>query len=285
MCRRPHVEHGGRRGVRRHVPVPGGDEPDRVALVVAPRFEGGQPRDRGHRGERDRVELDPRHRGDVVLGDRLEPLDHPARSVRRVEVVPDQVRVAVVVDPVVRRDQVSVRRVDRPRQLVERDRIRSTRTRRSTRAPARCRRPPRAAGTVPSTDSRSCRRRRRRRSSVPGTPRPTPRGGTPRSWSRARRPGRATDGCRSRTPSTGARTSRPIQRDVLGVHVAHRGRLDDRAVSRLVDVDDDGFGGSADVDLFAMDGQRLPDAVVLGGGAARRSGARRRGPGRRRSRS
>ena len=38
-------------------------------------------------------------------------------------------------------------------------------------------------------------------------------------------------------------------------------------MARLADLDDDRLGAPADVDLLAVDRERLPGAVVLGGGA------------------
>ena len=184
----------------------------------------------------------------------------------RVEIVADQVRVGVVVDAVVRRDQVAARGIDRPGQLLERDPSRPTRARRSIRGRGPCRRRRVGAGTGPCTGSRSCRSRRRRRSSGRDTPRPRPHGGTRRSWWRWRRRGRATDGCRSRSPSIAARTSRRRSSGMYSVcMVAHHGGVDDRTVTGLADIDHDRLGGSADADLLAVDRERFPSTVDLGG--------------------
>ena len=122
MCRDHTLNTPGGDGRRGHVAVPAREQCDRVALVVGPsvraRAATGAP---SRAGSDTRVRLDPRHRGDVVRGDILQSLHDATRAVRAVEIVADQVRVGVVVDPVVRRDQVAERGVDRPRQLVERD--------------------------------------------------------------------------------------------------------------------------------------------------------------------
>ena len=219
-------------------------------------------------------------------GDRLEPLDHPARSVRRVEVVPDQVRVVVVVDPVVRRDQVSARGIDRPRQLVERDPsvplvlVGPAGHRRGAVAAVAQREPSRALVADRAVDvgvdevlARALHAPRRAAELLEA--------GRVRGVQDERR----TDAAVEPRPPQRVRLGR-FERDVLGVHVAHRGRLDDRAVPRLADVDDDAARRLPRTWIssrWTVSGSH--DAVVLGGRALARSGARRRGPGRRRSRS
>ena len=199
--------------------------------------------------------------------DILQSLRDATRPVRAVEVVADQVRVVVVVDPVVRRHQVPERGVDRPRQLVERDPPVPL----VIVGPARHR----ARAVAGATDGIQARALVADRAVDVGVHEVLARTGHAPHGAAELVEARRVRGVEDERRPDAALQARPSQRvrvglrerDVLGLHVSDDGGLDDRAVARLADVDHHGLGGSADVDLLAMDRERLPRAEMLGGGA------------------
>ena len=235
-------------------------------FVVARRLQREQPRERLARGEGHGVRLDPPHRRDVVQGDLFQPFHDAARAGRPVEIDTDQMRVRVVVDPVVRGDQVAGEGIDRPGQLVERDPpvplVIVVPARHRPRAVA-CATDGVQAGALVADRAVDV----RVHEILAGT-RDAPHG--PAELLEARRLRRLEhegrpDAALQPRPSQRVRGG-PGQREVLGVHVPGDGGVDDRAVARLANVHDDGFGRPAEMDLLVVDRERLPRAEMLGRG-------------------